>query len=401
MQHNIVVVGGGAGGLELITRLGKKFGQNRNIKIQLVDCKATHVWKPLYHEIVADTLSVPDSECHFSQHALEHHYQFVQAKLSNIDTQNKQLLLEDVNSGHALPALHYDTIVLALGSVSNDFNTPGVQQHAYFLDQQQQAEQLQQLIANKINDLPCIGIVGAGATGVELAAQLKIRYPQIPVYVIEAASSVLPGYTAKMSQYAKQQLIQMGVQIYTDHRVLEVQPQQLVLDNNSFLRTDICIWTAGIKAPALFAQLTQFERDSIDRIKVNASLQSVSHHDVFAIGDCAHFMADGALQPLGARAQVASQQAEFLVKAIAARLAGKHLPHFKFLDKGTLINLNHLTAVGELFSKVPVQGAMAKTMYLSLYPLHLVNIHGVPKAGVLSSKDVLQRFMLPLFKKQS
>ncbi len=392
-QHRIVIVGGGAGGLELATRLGNDLGKQQRAEIVLIEQKLTHIWKPLFHEVAAGTLDVDETQCYYEQHASKHHYRFVHARLNGIDTAHKHIQLQAAFNDVELPPLKYDTLILAVGSVSNDFGITGVKQHAYFLDQQHQAQNLQQILQSKMADLPRIAIVGAGATGVELAAQLKNKQPKAPIYLIEAATRILPTYTAKMSRYAQAELSKIGVQIYTQHSVLAVQIQQILMQDRLPIRADICIWTAGIQAPALFAELQQFERDQVNRIKVNASLQSLSHSDVFAMGDCANFQAHDALQALGARAQVASQQAEFLHQALAARLKGKRLPQFKFIDKGSLINLNPLSAVGELFQKVPVQGAVAKTMYLSLYPLHLVNIHGVAKAGLLSARHSTQQWL--------
>ena len=395
--HRIVIVGGGAGGLELATRLGNDLGKSQHAKITLIDQKSSHIWKPLFHELAAGTLDLDAAECHYTTHANTHHYHFLQARLTGIDTLNKHIQLRSADDATALADVPYDTLVLALGSVSHDFGISGVQQHTYFLDQQQQAEQLQQLLQSKQHDLPRIAIVGAGATGVELAAQIKLTQPQAPVYLVEAASRLLPSYSPQMGHYAQAELSKTGIQLYTEHRVAAVQAQQIVFKDGSTLGFDVCIWTAGIQAPALLSELQHFERDHLNRIKVNASLQSVSHSDVFAIGDCAHFQAQGDAQPLGARAQVASQQAEFLHKALLARLKGKRLPKFKFLDKGSLIDLNQSTAVGELFTKVPVQGAVAKSMYLSLYPMHLLNIHGVVKAGLLSTKHTSHQ-VLPWLK---
>jgi len=183
--HHIVIVGGGAGGLELVTQLGDLLGKKKKARITLVDMKLTHVWKPLLHEIAAGTMSISDEEINYYAHAAKHHYEFVLAKLENVDPSKKTIQLSKVQQGkyeaqNEQLDLAYDTLVLAVGSVSNDFNTPGVYEHCHYLDSLQQAEVFQQDLLQLYLDAQNsdaqrelkIAIIGAGATGVELSAEL-------------------------------------------------------------------------------------------------------------------------------------------------------------------------------------------------------------------------------------
>ncbi|EPQ0931512.1 NAD(P)/FAD-dependent oxidoreductase, partial [Acinetobacter baumannii] len=172
----------------------------------------------------------------------------------------------------------------------------------------------------------------------------------------------------------------------------------IYFSNGNQLNSDITVWAAGVKAPKVLESLSDFERDNINRLMVYATLQTYSDPNVFAFGDCAHCQLDARHPPLGPRAQVASQQASFLVDAMAARLNGRSQPMFTFNDKGSLVSLSRNKAVGELLGDVSVQGYIAKTMYVSLYRLHQATIHGYTQAGLLTMKDLLTRRVRPKIK---
>lgn len=237
--HHIVIVGGGAGGLELVTQLGDLLGKKKKARITLVDMKLTHVWKPLLHEIAAGTMSISDEEINYYAHAAKHHYEFVLAKLENVDPSKKTIQLSKVQQGkyeaqNEQLDLAYDTLVLAVGSVSNDFNTPGVYEHCHYLDSLQQAEVFQQDLLQLYLDAQNsdaqrelkIAIIGAGATGVELSAELvqakhnfykyglnKIHPKSVQINLIEGADRILPALPEKMAEHAKQQLERMKVEV--------------------------------------------------------------------------------------------------------------------------------------------------------------------------------------------
>ncbi len=126
--HHIVIVGGGAGGLELATQLGETFGKNGKAKITLVDQNLTHIWKPLLHEIAAGSLNPHEEQTNYFAHAEKHHYEFVLGTLTAVNKDKKiiDLIPPQVSKEQNIhiQQLSYDTLVLALGSVSNDFNTP-------------------------------------------------------------------------------------------------------------------------------------------------------------------------------------------------------------------------------------------------------------------------------------
>ena len=187
--HHIVIVGGGAGGLGLATQLGHKLGKAKKAKITLIDAHLTHIWKPLLHEVAAGTLNSFEDELNYFAHSVKHHFEFQLGRMVDIDRSNKKLQLaplSDEQGQQVAPAraISYDTLVVAIGPTANDFGTQGARDNCIFLDSRPQADRFQQQFLNmylQAHALPAdvspppelnVAIIGAGATGVELAAEL-------------------------------------------------------------------------------------------------------------------------------------------------------------------------------------------------------------------------------------
>lgn len=422
--HKIVIIGGGAGGLELATQLGQTLGKSHKAHITLVDQNLTHIWKPLLHEIAAGTLNPHAEETNYFAHASKHHYEFVLASFMDIDQHSKQVILakpplSKPDSTQKNIHLDYDSLIIAVGSSSNDFNTEGVKQYCHFLDSRKQAEVFQQDLLNlyleaQNHEIPRslnIAIIGAGATGIELAAELfqakqtffkyglnKIEPKNVTISVIEAAERILPALSQTIAKHTQQQLEQYGITILTKHRVARVDENKIYFADGTIIDAELKVSAAGIKAPPVIESLKGFKKDHINRLKVYATLQTLSDPNVFAFGDCAHCQPIANKSVLGPRAQVASQQASFLVEAMKARIQGTSQPMFKFSDKGSLVSLSHHKAVGELLGQINVQGFIAKSMYVSLYRLHQATIHGYIHAGLLTVKDFVTRKIAPKIK---
>lgn len=422
--HKIVIVGGGAGGLELVTQLGDSLGKTAQVQITLVDMTLTHVWKPLLHEIAAGTLNIHEEETNYYAHASKHHYEFVLGRLENILPAHRQIVLSKIQLGKYNTTteemtLEYDTLILAVGSVSNDFNTPGVAEHCHYLDSLQQAETFQQDLLRMYIDAQNsskhqqlnISIIGAGATGVELSAELvqakqnfyhyglnKINPQNVKITLIEGTERILPALPEKIATHAHQQLEHMQVEVITGKRVEKVDAEMIYFNDGTRLQAELKVWAAGIKVPPVIANLEGFAKDRMGRLDVFATLQTKSDPNIFAFGDCAHCQPRANEPVLGPRAQVASQQASFLATALKKRLRGQQLPMFHFSDKGSLVSLSKHKAVGELLGQVNVQGFIAKSMYVSLYRLHQATIYGYTHAGLLTAKDFVSRKITPKIK---
>lgn len=425
----IVVVGGGAGGLELVTRLGHRLGRRGKAEIVLVDRNSTHIWKPLLHEVATGALDSGLDEIAYQGHARTHGYRFQRGTLCGLDRETRSLTLEpilDDDGAEVLPArtLTYDELVIAVGSVSNDFGTPGVSEHCHFLDSPSQAEAFRRDMLNaflRYNALPqqrnprmVVGIVGAGATGVELAAELydasqmlnsygftTLESEHLEVHLIEAAPGILPALPDRISRAVHTELERLGVQVHVATRVTEIEPSAIVTAAGERIETDLSVWAAGIKAPAFLSELG-LATEHNHRLKVDATLQSVDDPHIFAFGDCASCpQADGSMVP--PRAQAAHQQADRLYRNLRARLDSQPLKPFVFRDRGSLISLAHFDAIGSLMRGASarslfIEGHLAKLFYASLYRMHQRAIHGSLKTALMVVVDGLNRFLKPRMK---
>jgi NADH dehydrogenase len=425
----IVIVGGGAGGLALATRLGRTLGKRKRAEIVLLDRNTTHVWKPLLHELATGVLNSSMDEVDYRGHSSAHFYRYQRGSLTGLDREKRMLQLapiHDENDEKVLPAreLSYDYLVMALGSVSNDFGTPGVAEHCHFIDSPQQAKAFQRDMINTFlrytdptlrqNAQLTIGIVGGGATGVELAAELfdasrmlnaygvtSIDHQHISVHLLEAAPRLLPGLSERVSQTVKTELESMGVTVHTDTAIKEAQAHQLVTNDGEEIETDINVWAAGIKAPPFLAELG-LSTNSKNQINVSATLHSVDDANIFALGDCANcpMKGSGTVPP---RAQAAHQQAKLLAKNLVNQLEGKPLTDFRYRDYGSLVSLARYDAVGNLMRSSAsrglfLEGWLARQCYASLYRMHQLSIHGAPKTGLSWLVDKLNRYLKPRMK---
>lgn len=427
-SHHIVIVGGGAGGLELATRLGNSLGKSGQAQITLVDANLTHIWKPLLHEVAAGTINSYQDELNYFAHASKNHFNFHLGRMQDIDRVQQKLILAPLTNGIGdviaeQRELGYDTLVLAIGSTSNDFGTAGAAEHCIFLDSRGQADRFQreflnlylQAQARSLNDSSPqplnIAIIGAGATGVELAAELhhaahefqrygltQIRPDDVTITLIEAADRVLSVLPVAVSARAEQQLKDFKVRVLTGHKVTAIYADHVECEGGVSIPASLKVWSAGIKAPDFLKEIAGLETNRINQLIVGATLQTSRDPNIFAFGDCASYTPTGQERSVPPRAQVANQQAVMLAKSMKARVKGQPLPNFEFSDKGSLISLSQQNTVGSLMGNIYVQGFMARMMYVSLYRMHQMVLHGMTKTTLLMLKDWLSRGSSPTLK---
>jgi len=413
--HRVVIVGGGAGGLELATKLGNTLGKKKVAEIILIDAKKTHVWKPLLHEIAAGSLNPDKDELEYLAQAHWHHFKFRYGRVNEVDSKNKTVSIEptyDIDGAEIIPLrkIKYDTLVLSVGSTVNDFNIPGAKEFAVALDTQDQAERFHQKLHNSIlraqtqkgsvqpGQLEVV-IVGGGATGVELAAELHKATREmtaygldrvnpdrdISIYLVEASKRLLPALPPKISASVESELRKLNVKLFLGERVTKVTKEGIETQSGKKILSSLVVWAAGIKAPEFLSQIKGIETNSIHQIKVESTLQSTSNTDIFAFGDCAACpVKPGSDLLVPPRAQAAHQQASMLYKSIKSKVLkpNKALPNYVYKDYGSLVNLGRYSTVGNLMGSLLggsmfVEGLIARLMYLMLYQMHLSALHGV------------------------
>ncbi len=427
--HKIIVVGGGAGGLELATRLGRRLGKRGKAEITLIDVCRTHIWKPLLHQVAAGSFDPGLHTVEYLAQAQRGHFRFRMGQLESLDRVNKQVWLsatlnddgEEMIPRRSFP---YDTLVLAIGSISHDFGIPGVKEHCWFLDSKKEAvtfqkklmERLIQAVTHNENLTPGqldVAIVGAGATGVELAAQLHQVTRRLRAYgfddldpdhhigikILDAGPRILPALPERLSAAVHEELDKLGIQVLAGQAVTEVSERGVTTASGDFIPAAITVWAAGIKAPEVLSNLG-LEINGINQIVVKHNLVSLSDDRIFAIGDCAAFPPDNEGRVVPPRAQAAHQQASFVARAIERRLKDKPMPAgYKYRDYGSLVTLGRYSTVGSLMGSITgniwISGMIARLVYLSLHKMHQVTVHGVYNTLLLTLSSILRRSVNP------
>lgn len=429
--HRIVIVGGGAGGLALATHLGRRLGRRGRAEVTLIDRSRTHIWKPLLHEVAAGTLDTHENEIEYLAQAAHNHFRFRLGEMTGLDRDNREVQVAATRNElgeEIIPARRfgYDTLVLAVGSVSNDFGLPGVREHCWFLDHTEQAETFQRRLLEaylraNTQGRPLdpgqldIAIVGAGATGVELAAQLhavrhllnaygldQVAPDAIRLKIVEAADRVLPGVAARLSQATLAELNRLGIEVITAARVAEVREDGILITDGRLIPSRLKVWAAGIKAPDFLRDLAGLETNAINQLVVTPTLQTTRDPRVFAFGDCAACPWPGHEGTVPPRAQAAHQQATMLGRSIRAVLDGRPLPEYRYKDYGSLVSLGGYSTVGNLMGnllgQVMIEGAVARLVYLSLYKMHQVALFGVFRTALVSLGHLFRRSVHPSIK---
>lgn len=432
--HRIVIVGGGAGGLELATRLGDTLGKKGLAHVTLIEKARTHFWKPHLHEIAAGSMDLHDHATDYLAQSHWHGFRYRVGEMIGLDRERRLVHVAPVadEEGEVVTAGYsraYDTLVIAVGSQTNDFGTPGVAEHAISLETPADAERFHRRLVNAclrahMQEAPLaprqlqVAIIGAGATGVELAAELHkttrtlVSYnleridPErdIRIHLIEAGPRILPALPERISASAAALLKGLGVSVRTDSRVTGVGTEGVQLASGELVPAELVVWAAGVKAPAFLRDLAGLETNRINQLVVRPTLQSTRDDNVFVLGDC------GAAPWLGhegvnvpPRAQAAHQQASHLAKQMQRRLRGQPLKPWTYRDFGSLVSLGEYSTVGNLMGALVggnlwVEGLFARTMYLSLYKMHQVALHGWWKTALGSASRLLTRGTEPRVK---
>ncbi|CAM3557728.1 NADH dehydrogenase [Vibrio aerogenes CECT 7868] len=424
----IIVVGGGAGGLELVTKLGRTLGRKKRAHVTLVDKNASHLWKPLLHEVATGSLDEGVDALSYRAHAKNHHFDFQMGSLENIDRERKVIHLAELRDEHGellLPRreIEYDLLVLAIGSTSNDFNTPGVREHCIFLDSPGQAHRFRTEMNNEFLKLHAhngqgtvdIAIVGGGATGVELSAELHNAVKELQNYgfgdldssklnvnLVEAGERILPALPPRISGAAHHELTKLGVTVRTATRITQADADGLVTQEGEKIPAQIMVWAAGIKAPDFMKEIAGLETNRINQLVVTSTLQTTRDENIFVIGDLAQCtQPDGSFVP--PRAQAAHQMSTQTFKNIVAKLNGRELKPYIYKDHGSLVSLSRFSTVGSLMGNLTkgsmmVEGRIARVVYISLYRMHQMALHGMFKTSLMLLVGRINRVLRPNLK---
>src|SRR5437588_10743251 len=367
-----------------------------------------------------------------------HHLHYRTGEMVGLDRNQREVLVGPVveeDGTEVTPArgYPYDTLVLAVGSLTNDFGTPGAAEAAICPETPEQAARFHRRLVNAClraqnQNEPLrpgqlqVAIVGAGATGVELAAELHKTTRELVAYgldridpdrdirlhVIEAADRILPALPARISEAATELLGKLGVKVYTSAKVADVMPNEVRLANGGSINAELVVWAAGVKAPAFLQNLDGLETNASNQLVVRQTLQTRRDDNIFAIGDCAACPwpeRDGPEKNMlvPPRAQAAHQQATHLAKQLRRQLAGHAVQPWHYRDFGSLVSVGQYSTVGSLMGKLVgssffIEGYFARFMYVSLYKMHEYALHGFIKVALDTLVRVITRRTEPQVK---
>jgi NADH dehydrogenase len=407
----ITIVGGGAGGLELAVRLGKQLGKKNKAQITLVDAAPTHLWKPLLHQVAAGTLDSHADQLEYFALARKNHFTFRLGRMEGLDRERKEIYLsptQDEDGEELLPrqAIGYDTLVMALGSQTNDFGTEGARDNCIMLDTPAAAERFHQRLINCCLRAQAKGktagegrftvtIIGGGATGVELSAELHMTTSILSTYglanfhpekdlkiaIVDAAPRLLQMLPERLSTLVAKELRTIDIEVHTNERVVNVSKEGVLMSSGKFIPSGIVVWCAGIKAPDFLKDIDGLETNRLNQLVVDRSLQTTRDPSIFALGDCATCPHQDGNKTVPAAAQAAHQQASMLAKSLVRMLQGKSALEFSYKDHGTLVSLGDYSTVGSLMGAITsgsifIEGTIAKWMYWSLHKHHQIAVNG-------------------------
>ena len=422
-RTEVIIVGGGAGGAELAALLGRRFGRS-TMNVTLVDCTTSHLWKPRLHEVAAGLIGAGEDQTSYLVLGRLNNFHFRLGSLTGLDPDWQTITLSAVaDSGGAAflqeRQLRYDSLVLAFGSQVNDFGVPGVVEHCHMLDSGEQALAFQRRILEQAvrvsdgaTDRLRVGIVGAGATGVELAAELHraigamhelgglMPVGRLEITLVDMAPRVLPNCDLATSEFAARTLARLGVHVRLNASVREVTADGLILKNDDVVPCDAMVWASGIIGRPVASGLAGLELDRSRRILCDDHLRCEGRTGIFALGDCAFVRDPTTQRSLPATAQVAHQQAGYLARAIGR--GEKESPPFVYSPRGALVSFGREPAAGEVTlakrSQITFNGRLPKLLYASLQLMHRAELVGWRRALTHLLADYLRRTTAPIVK---
>lgn len=417
-SEGLVIVGGGAGGLELAVRLAKAGRSD----VRLIDNGETHIWKPRIHELAAGLRRGQVDELDYAGLAEHWGFAFERGELCDVDPTTRELTLAAIHGrdGRTLVGerkIAYRALVLALGGVTPDMGVEGVMDHAFMLDGEEDAEALSQryssgLLAHSLGGYTRpyhIVIVGSGATGVELSAHLatdavgaalapRAAQPEVQITILEASETFMSGMDDTVRQAIHERLTQAGIEIKTHQQVSKVSAEAVETKDGQRFPADLTVWATGRVGPPVADKIDGLACNKKRQWRVRRTLQCADSDALFALGDCAYIEDD----PVPPTAQAASEQAEHLATELPQFLDGEQPANFTFQDKGTLLSLGQAGSVGEVRGHfgddLQVRGRLARAAYRGLQRQHQLLLLGAAKGTAEAISDVFGRSIGPRLK---
>ncbi len=379
----IIVVGGGFGGLTCARRLSKRSDN----EILVLDRRNHHLFQPLLYQVAMAGLSPADIATPIrSIFRKKRNVRVLMAEVTNIKTSEKKV---QTTAGE----FDFDYLILACGSQHSYFGHEDWEEFAPGLKTLEQATEIRRRVLTAFEQAEAqtdpdqlrkwltFVVIGGGPTGVELAGALgeitrytlsndfrKIDPSAARVILVEAGPRILATFHEELGKRAKRDLENLGVQIWTNCRVSEVNADGVNI-GAEWLEAKTVIWAAGVKPSPLNTQLGA-PTDRQGRVHVSGDCSLLNARNIFVIGDQAHFE-DQNGQPLPGLAPVALQQGRFVADQIERDKKQRDRETFRYIDKGTMATIGRRRAVAEV-GKLRVQGVLAWYMWLVIHIFFLI-----------------------------
>ena len=391
MRHRVVIVGAGFGGLNAAKSL-----RNADADVTVIDRRNFHLFQPLLYQVATGALSPGEIAAPIravlSRNA---NTRVLLGEVIGFDVGKRQVMLDDRS------IVEYDTLIVAAGSTDNYFKHPEWAEFAPGLKSVENATEIRRRIllafelAEKETDpekrkaLLTFVIVGAGATGVEMAGAISeiardtlkhdfrsIHTPDAEVLMFEGGGRVLPAYPPDLSQKALDHLNALGVKTSLNAMAVAMDHDGVTVkegDKEIRISAKTVIWAAGVRASPLgkmLADQTGVESDRMGRVTVESDCSLKGHPEILVIGDLAIFTHQNG-KPLPGVAQVGIQMGKYSAKLVKARLAGRTIGPFHYFDKGNMATIGRAAAVAQI-GKLHFAGLPAWLLWLFVHLLYLV-----------------------------
>ena len=389
VRHRVVVIGAGFGGLRVVGGL-----RNAPVDVTIVDAHNFHTFQPLRYQVATAGLDTDDIA--YPVRGIfrrQHNVSVRMASVTGFELDARRVLTDRGDP------LEYDTLVIAAGSVTDDFGTPGVAEFGFPLKSAADAVALRNHLLTQFEDAALTGEIGAGAldvvvcgggpTGVEMAGGLVELYQRVlakdfpdldvaaaRVTLVEAADQVLGSFHDELGKRARRTLAKRGVDVITSTPVSQVELDAVHLADGRAIPTRTVVWAAGVRANPL-ATLLGVTLGRGGRILVAPDLTVPGHHEVFAIGD----IAIDPTSPLPQVAQPAIQGGRHVARQIVRRLDGQSTESFHYRDKGSMATIGRHDAVAEFSNGFRLGGPLGWLAWLGLHIVYLMGFRN--RANVL------------------
>jgi NADH:quinone reductase (non-electrogenic) len=402
-QHEVVVVGGGFGGLQAVRHL-----RRAPVSITLVDRRSFHLFQPLVYQVATGMLAAGEIAAPLrSVFKRDRNVRVILGEVCGFDLGGRRVLLERLPNGDPERELTYDSLIVAAGSHYTYFGHDEWRAVAPDVKSLESALVVRGRIltafeAAEVEEDPgrraawlTFVVVGAGPTGVELAGQiaemarhaLRDEYRAADmrsarIVLVEMADRVLPMFPPTLSDRARRELEHLGVEPVIGHRVVDVDEDCVTVSPAAGgvpmqIPARTAVWTAGVVATALATALATESGAQLDRggrVAVGPDLTVAGHPEVLALGDMARVHdGQGRPVPLPGLAPVAMQQGRHAARVIGNRLSGRQTPPFRYRDKGSLATIGRAKAVAEI-RRLRLSGLPAWLAWLLVHLFYLIGL---------------------------